>query len=181
MTSQDQSSGRKRGRGQSTKFREEYVEQVRALCEAGVRDEEIAAHLGVSSRSLHRWQEWWPQFFDARELKHDRKPPSRPRRFRPELCAGIRSSREGWESSGPTGTIIEERRSAFFSIPLACGYQDRLTAFSCGLTEWPPSGSPASAGSSAGGGNAQSPWRRRSAAKGAAALRLICAMIGQQH
>jgi DNA invertase Pin-like site-specific DNA recombinase len=70
MTSQDYRSGRKRGRGQPTKFREEYVEQVRALCEAGVRDEEIAANLGVSSRSLHRWQDRWPQFFEARELKH---------------------------------------------------------------------------------------------------------------
>jgi hypothetical protein len=71
-------SGRKRGRGQPTKFREEYVEQVRALCEAGVRDEEIAAYLLVSSRSLHRWQERWPRLFEARELKHD--PSSRLRR-----------------------------------------------------------------------------------------------------
>jgi transposase len=70
MASQEQHSGRKLGRGQPTKFREEYVEQVRALCEAGVRDEEIAARLGVSSRSLHRWQDRWPQFFEARELKH---------------------------------------------------------------------------------------------------------------
>ena len=66
MTNQDPRSGRKRGRGQPTKFREEYVEQVRALCEAGVRDEEIAAYLGVSSRSLHRWQDRWPRFFEAR-------------------------------------------------------------------------------------------------------------------
>src|SRR6266478_3700681 len=50
LTSQDQSSGRKRSRGQPTKFREEYVEQVRALCEAGVRDEEIAAFLGARHR-----------------------------------------------------------------------------------------------------------------------------------
>jgi DNA-binding transcriptional regulator YiaG len=70
MMSQDPRSGRKRGRGQPTKFREEYVEQVRALCKAGLRDEEIAAYLGVSSRSLHRWQDRWPQFFEARELKH---------------------------------------------------------------------------------------------------------------
>jgi hypothetical protein len=49
LTSQDQSSTRKRGRGQPTKFREEYVEQVRVLCEAGVRDEGIAAYLGVNS------------------------------------------------------------------------------------------------------------------------------------
>jgi Homeodomain-like domain len=70
MTSQEQRSGRKRGRGQPTKFREEYIEHVRALCEAGVRDKEIAAYLGVSSRSLHRWQDRWPQFFQARELKH---------------------------------------------------------------------------------------------------------------
>ncbi len=73
LTSQDQSSGRKRSRGQPTKFREEYVEQVRALCEAGVRDEEIAAFLSVNSRTLHRWQDRWPQFLEARELKHDCK------------------------------------------------------------------------------------------------------------
>src|SRR5258708_39997700 len=56
MTSQDPRSGRKRGRGQPTKFREEYVEQVRTLWKAGVRDEEIAAYLAVSSRTLHRRQ-----------------------------------------------------------------------------------------------------------------------------
>src|SRR5262249_23247389 len=86
----DQDSGRKRGRGQPTKFGEEYVEQVRALCEAGVRDEGIAAYLDVSSRSLHRWQERSPRFFEARDLKHDRKSPNRPRRFRPELCGRAR-------------------------------------------------------------------------------------------
>ena len=90
MTSQDQSSSRKRGRGRPTKFREEYIEQVRALSKAGVRDEGIAAYLGVSCRSLHRWQERWPQFFEARELKHDRKTPNRPRRFRHELCERAR-------------------------------------------------------------------------------------------
>jgi hypothetical protein len=93
MTIQDQSFGRKRGRGQPTKFRQEYVEQVRALCEAGVRDEGIAAYLGVSRRSLHRWQERWPEFFEARELKHDRKSPNRPRQFRPELCERARKLR----------------------------------------------------------------------------------------
>jgi Homeodomain-like domain len=84
MTNQDPRSGRKRSRGQPTKFREGYVEQVRALCEAGVRDEEIAAYLGVSSRSLHRWQDRWPQFFKARELEHQPtlrqvRKPQRPR------------------------------------------------------------------------------------------------------
>ena len=74
------SSGHKRGRGRATKFREEYVERVRALCEAGVPDEDIAAYLGVSSRCLHRWQERWPQFFEARELKHD--PSARQKRDR---------------------------------------------------------------------------------------------------
>jgi hypothetical protein len=39
---------------------------------------------------LHRWQERWPQFFEARELKHDRKTPNRPRRFRPALCGQAR-------------------------------------------------------------------------------------------
>ncbi len=74
------SSGHKRGRGRPTKFREEYVERVRALCEAGVTDEDIAAYLGVSSRCLHRWQERWPQFFEARELKRD--PSARQKRDR---------------------------------------------------------------------------------------------------
>jgi hypothetical protein len=84
MTSQDPLFGRKRGRGQPTKFREEYVEQVRTLCEAGVGDEEIAAYLSVSRRSLLRWQDRWPQFFEARELKHQPtlrrvRKPQRPR------------------------------------------------------------------------------------------------------
>jgi hypothetical protein len=74
------SSGHKRGRGRPTKFREEYVERVRALCDAGVTDEDIAACLGVSSRCLLRWQERWPQFFEARELKHD--PSARQKRDR---------------------------------------------------------------------------------------------------
>jgi DNA invertase Pin-like site-specific DNA recombinase len=67
MTSQDPRSGRKQGRGQPTKFREEYVEQVRALCEAGVRDEQIAAYFGVNRSTLHRWQARWPEFSNARE------------------------------------------------------------------------------------------------------------------
>ncbi len=66
------------------KFREEYIEHVRALCEAGVRDKEIAAYLGVSSRSLHRWQDRWPQFFEARELKH--QPALRQLRKRQQHC-----------------------------------------------------------------------------------------------
>jgi hypothetical protein len=62
MTSQGQSAGRKRRRGQPTKFRERNASSgFVALCEAGVRDEEIASHLGVSSRSLHRQQERWPR------------------------------------------------------------------------------------------------------------------------
>ena len=80
----------KPGRGRQTTFRPEFVEEVRCLCEAGVRDSEIAAHLGVHRSTLARWQQSHPELFAARKLKHEtaRLPPGkgRPRLYRPEFA-----------------------------------------------------------------------------------------------
>ena len=71
----------KRGRGQPSKFKPKYVEQVRELCEAGFTDEQIATWLGVHRCTLHRWQVSHPDFFAARTIKHAiaRQPPHQRR------------------------------------------------------------------------------------------------------
>jgi hypothetical protein len=51
-------------------YKPECIEQMRELAEAGMRDEEIAAHLGVHRWTLHRWQVAHPELFAARERKH---------------------------------------------------------------------------------------------------------------
>jgi hypothetical protein len=69
------------GRGQPSKFKPKYVEQVRELCEAGFTDEQIAACLCVHRCTLHRWQVTHPDFFAARAIKHAiaRQPPGQRR------------------------------------------------------------------------------------------------------
>ncbi len=58
-------SGGKRGPGQPSGYRAEYVDQVRRLCEAGVTDEQIAAYLGVDRKTIHNWQVAHPEFREA--------------------------------------------------------------------------------------------------------------------
>lgn len=81
---------RERGRGAPTKFRPEYVGEMRRLCEAGFLDVQIARYFGVSRSTIDNWQTRWPEMFEARTRKHDLKPPGRRRLFRPEYCVQVR-------------------------------------------------------------------------------------------
>jgi transposase len=79
------------GRGRPTAFRAEYVERIRVLCEAGMKDAEIAAVLGVSRSTLLRWQAARPELFAVRGAKHVlRVKGGKPRLYRPEFCERAR-------------------------------------------------------------------------------------------
>lgn len=52
-------------RGRPSSFLPEYVDIARKLCESGRTDEEIADLLGVSQRTLYRWQAKYPEFCQA--------------------------------------------------------------------------------------------------------------------
>jgi len=48
-----------------SKFKPEFVEQARKLCELGATDEEIAGFFDVSARTLYRWQAEHEEFCQA--------------------------------------------------------------------------------------------------------------------
>ena len=48
--------GNKGGNGAPSKFKPEYVDIARRLCERGLTDEEIATILGVCERTIHSWK-----------------------------------------------------------------------------------------------------------------------------
>lgn len=54
--------------GTPTKFKPEYVEQVRKLCAIGAIDEEIADFFEVSRRTISTWKIEHPDFLDALKL-----------------------------------------------------------------------------------------------------------------
>lgn len=61
--------GEKRGRGQPTKYRPEYCEQIIAWGKEGKSIAQMAAELGVSYNSvLVNWPKQFPEFRDAMEL-----------------------------------------------------------------------------------------------------------------
>lgn len=51
--------------GRRSSFKEEYIEQARKLCELGATDEEVADFIGVSVRTLYRWNIDHPKFCQA--------------------------------------------------------------------------------------------------------------------
>jgi DNA invertase Pin-like site-specific DNA recombinase len=102
-----------RGPGQPTKFREEYVDQIRRLCEAGVTDAQIAKFLNVDRKCFSNWQRRWPELFEARALKHNLKPPARPRLFRPEFIAQVRKLSELGVKNLEIATLLGVHRSTF--------------------------------------------------------------------
>lgn len=65
-------ASKKRGRGQPTKYKAEYVEKARKLCEAGATDVDVADFFGVSVRTIYRWQSQHPEFCQA--LKVGKEP-----------------------------------------------------------------------------------------------------------
>lgn len=62
--------------GRPSKFRPEYVERVRRLCESGAVDREIAQAFGVAESTLYEWKHRYPDFSEAmkpgKELADDR-------------------------------------------------------------------------------------------------------------
>lgn len=51
--------------GRPTKYKAEYVEEARRLCEAGAIDVEIARHFRVSVATLSTWKLKYPEFLAA--------------------------------------------------------------------------------------------------------------------
>lgn len=51
--------------GRPTKFKPEFVEQARALCEQGATDIELADHFGVGVTTLYRWRNANSEFREA--------------------------------------------------------------------------------------------------------------------
>ena len=59
------------GRGRPTDFKPEYVEQVAKLCELGATDEEIGNFFEVSTRTIYRWKNEYPEFCQALKIGKD--------------------------------------------------------------------------------------------------------------
>lgn len=51
--------------GRPTKYRPEFAEQVRPLCEHGFTDQELADFFKVNRATLYRWKAAHPEFRDA--------------------------------------------------------------------------------------------------------------------
>ena len=59
--------------GRPTDYKEEYVEQVKKLCDLGATNEEIAAFFGVSTRTIDRWKLKYEDF--CRAIKNGKEIP----------------------------------------------------------------------------------------------------------
>lgn len=53
------------GPGQPTKYRKEFAERARALCEMGATDQELADFFKVDVRTVYNWKHSEPEFFQA--------------------------------------------------------------------------------------------------------------------
>ena len=51
--------------GRPTKYKEEYVEQVKKLCLLGATNDQIADFLGIATSTLHEWRHQYEDFSDA--------------------------------------------------------------------------------------------------------------------
>jgi hypothetical protein len=54
--------------GRPSKYRPEYAEQAKTLCEYGATDIEIAKFFKVSGRTIYRWQIEFPEFCQALKI-----------------------------------------------------------------------------------------------------------------
>jgi hypothetical protein len=57
--------------GRPTDYKPEYVEQVAKLCELGATDEEIGDFFQVSTRTIYRWKNEYPEFCQALKIGKD--------------------------------------------------------------------------------------------------------------
>lgn len=48
-----------------SKFKEEFIEQARKLCELGATDKEVADFFGIHEATLNRWKSDYPQFCES--------------------------------------------------------------------------------------------------------------------
>lgn len=51
--------------GRPSKFKPEFIEQARKLCELGLTDEELAKFFDVHVATIYRWQATHPEFCEA--------------------------------------------------------------------------------------------------------------------
>lgn len=51
--------------GRPSKYKPEFVEQARKLCELGATDREVAEFLGVTEKTLNNWKAEHPDFFQS--------------------------------------------------------------------------------------------------------------------
>lgn len=51
-----------------SKYRPEFVDQARVLCEEGMTDKELARFFGVNKDTLYEWQFAYPEFAEAMKL-----------------------------------------------------------------------------------------------------------------
>ena len=51
--------------GRPSKFKPEFIEQARELCEQGATDIELADHFGIGTTTLYRWRNANPEFREA--------------------------------------------------------------------------------------------------------------------
>jgi hypothetical protein len=58
----------KRKTGRPSKFKPEFVEQARQLCELGATDREVAEFFEVTEQTLNNWKAAHPAFFESLKL-----------------------------------------------------------------------------------------------------------------
>lgn len=57
--------------GRPTDYKPEYVEQAAKLCELGATDEEMGDFFKVSTRTIYRWKNEYPEFCQALKIGKD--------------------------------------------------------------------------------------------------------------
>lgn len=57
--------------GQPTKYRKEFADQARELCELGATDMELADFFRVDVRTVYNWKHTHPEFFQALKVGKD--------------------------------------------------------------------------------------------------------------
>lgn len=59
-------------KGKNRKWRDEYIEQARMLCEQfGATDDDLATFFKVKIRTIHRWKARYPEFLNALTIGKD--------------------------------------------------------------------------------------------------------------
>lgn len=103
--------------GRPTKFRPEYVEEARILCEEGATNPELAEHFGVSVSTIHLWRHAHPEFA-AVILSGKRAADDRVERTLYELATGFTMTvTEHIKVRQPDGSEVIAERSKDVIVP----------------------------------------------------------------